>query len=65
MLFFLIYSAYIIEVVMVNTCCAYTGVRTSVAVQAVISCLLIHTYCTYTQLSNIPARSATNSYRTL
>lgn len=40
MLFFLIYSTYIIDV-MVNTCCAHTGVRTSVAVQAVISCLLI------------------------
>lgn len=53
---------------MVNTC-AHTGVRTSVAVKAVISCLVIHTYCTYTQycinlLSNIPDRSATNSRRT-
>lgn len=46
MLFFLIHSTYIIEV-MVNTC-AHTGVRTSVAVQAFISCLLIHTYSTYT-----------------
>lgn len=40
MLSFLIYSTYINEV-MVNTCCAHSGVRTSVKVQAVISCLLI------------------------